>query len=79
MTSKCRTEDMAERVKSVRLALGLSQVALAEKLQVAFSTINRWERGKTRPLPALMRQLEALETDATASKKNKKLTRGIRR
>ena len=68
MTSKCRTEDMAERVKSVRFTLGLSQVALAEKLHVAFSTINRWERGKTRPLPALVRLLEVLEME-TASKK----------
>ena len=79
MTSKCRTEDMAERVKSVRFTLGLSQVALADKLQVAFSTVNRWERGKTRPLPALLRHLEALEMEATASKKGKKRTGGKRR
>ena len=68
MTSKCKTEDMAERVKSLRFALGVSQAALAEKLHVAFSTINRWERGKTRPLPALVRLLEALEVE-TANKK----------
>jgi len=76
MTSKCRTEDMAERVKSVRFTLGLSQVALADRLQVAFSTVNRWERGKTRPLPALLRQLKALEMEATASKKGKKRSGG---
>jgi transcriptional regulator with XRE-family HTH domain len=79
MTSKCRTEDMAERVKSVRFTLGLSQVALADRLQVAFSTVNRWERGKTRPLPALLRQLKALEMEDTASKKGKKRSGGKRR
>ena len=79
MTSKCRTEDMAERVKSVRFTLGMSQVALAEKLHFAFLTINRWERGKTRPLPALVRQLEVLEMEAAASKTSKKSTRGTRR
>ena len=79
MTSKRKVEDTAERVKSIRFALGLSQVALAEKLQVAFSTINRWERGRTRPLPALVRQLEALEMEATTSKKSKKSGRGIKR
>ena len=79
MTFNSKAEDMAERVKSVRFALGLSQVALAEKLQVVFSTTNPWERGKTRPPPALVRQLEALGMKATASKKSKKDMRGTRR
>jgi transcriptional regulator with XRE-family HTH domain len=72
MTSKCKTEDMAEWVKRVRLALGLSQVALADRLQVAFSTVNRWERGRTTPLPALVLRLEELEEEATSLNKTKK-------
>lgn len=72
MTAITKTEDVAKRVKRVRIALGLSQVELAEKLQVAFSTINRWERGKTKPLPALIRQLEALEEEVTVNKKSEK-------
>lgn len=64
MTSKRKAKDMAEWVKRVRLALGLSQVALAKRLQVAHSTINRWERGRTTPLPALVLRLEELEKKA---------------
>ena len=63
-------------LKGIRFTLGLSQVALAEKLQVAFSTVNRWERGRTKPLPVFMRQLDALETKSIKSKKN---ARGARR
>jgi putative transcriptional regulator len=38
-----------EKVKAVRLKLFLSQQAMAEKLNVSFSTINRWERGHSKP------------------------------
>ncbi len=36
-------------VKGVRKELGLSQEQLARELNVSFSTINRWEKGKNRP------------------------------
>ncbi len=64
MTSKRPAEDVASWVKETRIALGLSQTQLAEKLQVAHSTVNRWERGRTKPLPALMMQLEMLAKEA---------------
>jgi len=38
-----------EKVKAVRLKLFLSQQAMAEKLNVSFSTVNRWERGHAEP------------------------------
>lgn len=36
-------------VKSVRSELSLSQEQLARQLNVSFSTINRWENGKSNP------------------------------
>ena len=36
-------------VKKIRTELALTQEQLAQRLGVAFSTVNRWERGKTKP------------------------------
>lgn len=36
-------------IKSVRKELGLSQEQLARELSISFSTVNRWENGKTNP------------------------------
>ncbi len=43
------TDDYPEQIKSLRAKLGLTQVALAERLGVSFPTVNRWENGKSRP------------------------------
>jgi superfamily II DNA or RNA helicase/DNA-binding XRE family transcriptional regulator len=42
-------QDYAVQIKRLRARLGLTQAALAERLGVSFPTINRWEKGKTRP------------------------------
>lgn len=36
-------------IKYVRKELGLSQEQLARELNISFSTVNRWENGKTNP------------------------------
>ena len=36
-------------VKQVRKELGLSQEQLARELNISFSTVNRWENGRSRP------------------------------
>lgn len=36
-------------VKQVRKELGLSQEQLARELSISFSTVNRWENGKSKP------------------------------
>jgi len=36
-------------LKSIRIELGLSQEQLARELNISFSTLNRWENGKTSP------------------------------
>jgi transcriptional regulator with XRE-family HTH domain len=38
-----------DALRAARLALGLSQEQLARRLGVSFATVNRWERGRTRP------------------------------
>ncbi len=38
-----------DEIKIKRQALGLSQEELARKINVSFTTINRWEGGKTKP------------------------------
>jgi putative transcriptional regulator len=38
-----------EKVKAVRLKLFLSQQAMAKKLNVSFSAVNRWERERAKP------------------------------
>ncbi len=36
-------------VKQVRKELGLSQEQLARELNISFSTVNRWENGRSMP------------------------------
>jgi transcriptional regulator with XRE-family HTH domain len=41
--------EFGEQVKRIRQSLNLSQMELAEKLSVSFSTVNRWENGHSTP------------------------------
>jgi len=50
-----------ERIKKIRLSLGWSQERLARELGVSFSTVNRWERGRTSPSPLAEKGLEKLD------------------
>jgi transcriptional regulator with XRE-family HTH domain len=47
-------------VKEIRKRLGQTQVQFAQELGVSFQSVNRWERGKTKPLPILLKQIEAM-------------------
>ncbi len=38
-----------EQLLHVRVQLNLTQTELAEKLNVSFATISRWENGKAKP------------------------------
>lgn len=41
--------DFSVLIKELRLKLLLSQADFAKEIGVSFSTVNRWETGKTRP------------------------------
>ncbi|MFQ5736677.1 MAG: helix-turn-helix domain-containing protein [Thermodesulfobacteriota bacterium] len=49
-----------EDIKRIRLRLGWSQERFARELGVSFSTVNRWERGRTVPSPMALKALRRL-------------------
>jgi DNA-binding XRE family transcriptional regulator len=52
-------ETFPELVKEVRRQLGISQEELAQGLGVSFTTINRWENGKTTPFKLARAQFDS--------------------
>jgi len=49
--------DVPSLVRGIRVARGLTQEALAREVGVTFSTVNSWENGRHRPIPALVARL----------------------
>jgi len=49
-----------ERIRSVRMALRMSQEEFARAVGVSFALINRWENDRVRPSHHAMRTIEAL-------------------
>ena len=47
-------------VKETRKRLELTQLQFAQVLGVSFQSVNRWERGKTKPLPIVLKQIEEM-------------------
>ncbi|MBD2434925.1 MULTISPECIES: helix-turn-helix domain-containing protein [Fischerella] len=52
--------EFVELIRETRARLELSQVKFAAKLGVSFHSVNRWENGRTKPLPLALKQIEAL-------------------
>ena len=52
--------DIIFKLKEVRRNLGLTQEALAHRLGVSFTSVNRWENGQTKPSPLAQRQINEL-------------------
>lgn len=52
--------EFGEQIKSVRLQLHLSQTDFAKLLGVSFTSVNRWENGKTNPTYKALRAFEKL-------------------
>lgn len=61
--------EFGEQVKFVRLKLHLSQTDFGKILGVSFTTVNRWETGKTEPNYKAMRAFEALLSKLLEPKK----------
>lgn len=51
---------LADLVRETRQRLELSQTKFAVKLGVSFQSVNRWENGRTKPLPVALKQIEHL-------------------
>jgi putative transcriptional regulator len=54
---------IAVLVKETPKRLGLTQLQFAQTLGVSFQSVNRWERGKTKPLPIILKQIEVMVKD----------------
>jgi len=52
--------ELADLVRETRQCLELSQAKFAAKLGVSFQSVNRWENGRTKPLPIALKQIEHL-------------------
>lgn len=50
--------DYAKAIKQLRDKMIISQTELAELLEVAFSTVNRWENGTYEPTTKIKRKLQ---------------------
>jgi transcriptional regulator with XRE-family HTH domain len=61
------SKEFGERVKKARLAEGLSQQALAEKVGSAQGTVSTWELGASEPRAAQLAKLEAVLGKVSAS------------
>jgi DNA-binding transcriptional regulator YiaG len=51
--------DIPNEIKLIRHKAFLTQEDFAKSLNVAFSTVNRWESGKTTPSMSAMKQIKA--------------------
>jgi transcriptional regulator with XRE-family HTH domain len=73
--------DFTALVREIRQARHITQEQLARELQVTFSTVNGWENGKHRPIPALARRLVELAdaSEVPPKRYSSILLRGLRR
>lgn len=51
---------IAELVRETRQRLGLTQEQFALKLGVSYQSVNRWENGRTKPLPIALKLIEGM-------------------
>ena len=56
--------DIPSTLQTIRANLDLTQQQLADRLGVAFATVNRWEGGATKPQKAARATIAALATEA---------------
>ena len=54
-------DDLARKIRELRSKRGLTQEQFAATVGVTFSTVNRWESGKSKPSPLAMQQIEKLK------------------
>ena len=51
--------NFSEGIKYIRKVAYLSQESFAKEIGVSFSTVNRWDRGKSKPNYAAMKKISA--------------------
>jgi len=63
MTNLTGPQDIPATLRALRASLDLSQQQLAERLGVAFATVNRWEGGASRPQKAAREAIAAMAAE----------------
>ena len=53
-------QDAGSLVRATRERLGMTQERFAARLGVTFTSVNRWENGRTKPSPLALKQVEDL-------------------
>lgn len=59
--------EVSHLIRKLRHLTGLSQEQFAQKLGVAFSTINRWENGHMQPSPLALKQIKTMLNELSRS------------
>jgi DNA-binding CsgD family transcriptional regulator/transcriptional regulator with XRE-family HTH domain/tetratricopeptide (TPR) repeat protein len=54
--------DLPARIERLRADLAVTQEQLARRLDVSFATVNRWEKGRSRPSARLLARIADLES-----------------
>jgi putative transcriptional regulator len=67
-TPKTGDNNLAKKIRDLRSKLGLTQEQFAAKVGVTFSTVNRWESGKSKPSPLALKMIEKLARRVQGSK-----------
>ncbi|MEH2405318.1 MAG: helix-turn-helix transcriptional regulator [Nostoc sp.] len=52
--------EVGQIIRDLRLAFGLTQEQYAATLGVTYTTINRWENGRSKPSPLAMEKIEGM-------------------
>jgi DNA-binding transcriptional regulator YiaG len=68
-TGKTSGSNRSEMIKKLRIQLKLSQEQFAARVGVTFSTVNRWEAGRSKPSPLAWRELERLSKSVSKAKR----------
>jgi len=66
---KTSGSNRSEMIKELRIQLGLTQEQFAARVGVTFSTVNRWEAGRSQPSPLAWREIERLSRTAKKAKR----------
>jgi putative transcriptional regulator len=59
--------EVSHVIRKLRHLTGLSQEQFAQKLGVAFSTVNRWENGHMQPSPLALKQIKTMLSELSRS------------
>lgn len=51
---------IGQLIRELRLEIGLTQEQFAAKLGVTYSSINRWENGRSKPSPLALQKIKGM-------------------